>query len=201
VLIFVAYRHLNCWLLARRQGTANFASGLELCAVTMGIAYEGTPVVGVVYDPHRNHMYSAIRGMGATCNGVPISVSPSTRTVDEAIINAGCPADPNAFAASIRGIVALNKRCRGVRMVACSALTLAWIASGQLSAHFGYDLSSWDLIAGALLVQEAGGRITDLDGTPYRLETRSMLCSNAAVHDEILQILTDADAVSFTRSL
>ena len=63
-------------------------------------------------------------------------------------------------------------------MVACSALTLAWIASGKLSAHFGYDLSSWDLIAGALLVQEAGGHITDLDGTPYRLETRSMLCSN-----------------------
>jgi myo-inositol-1(or 4)-monophosphatase len=183
------------------QGTANFASGLELCAVTMGCAYEGTPVVGVVYDPHRDQMYSAVRGMGATCNGIPIAVSPSVVSVDEAIVNAGCPADPNAFAASVRGIVALNRRCRGVRMVACSALTLAWIASGKLSAHFGYDLSSWDLIAGALLVQEAGGHITDLDGTPYRLETRSMLCSNGLVHNEILRILTDADAVSFTRSL
>jgi myo-inositol-1(or 4)-monophosphatase len=167
----------------------------------MGVAYEGTPVVGVVYDPHRDEMYSAVRGMGATCNGMSIAVSPSVVSVDEAIVNAGCPADPNAFAASIRGIVALNRRCRGVRMVACSALTLAWIASGKLSAHFGYDLSSWDLIAGALLVQEAGGHITDLDGTPYRLETRSMLCSNGLVHDEVLRILTDADAVSFTRSL
>jgi myo-inositol-1(or 4)-monophosphatase len=120
--------------------------------------------------------------------------------VKDAIINAGCPADPNAFNTSMRGVLALNSKCRGLRVIACSALTTAWISSGRLSAHFGYDLSSWDLVAGALLIQEAGGKVSDLDGTPYKLETRNMLCSNGLVHDEVLNILREADAVSFTRS-
>jgi myo-inositol-1(or 4)-monophosphatase len=67
-------------------------------------------------------------------------------------------------------------------------------------AHFGYDLSSWDLVAGALLIQEAGGCVTDLDGSPYLLETRNMLCSNGLVHTPVLDVLRRADAVSFTRS-
>jgi myo-inositol-1(or 4)-monophosphatase len=97
-------------------------------------------------------------------------------------------------------MLALNSRVRGVRVIACSALTLAWIASGRLTAHFGYDLSSWDLIAVALLVQEAGGKITDIDGSKYAVETRNMLCSNGKIHDEILTILKEAGATSFTRS-
>lgn len=183
------------------QGTANFASGLELCAVTIAVAYRGTPVVGVIYDPHRAEMFSAIRGQEATLNGSPMQVAQAVTSLDEAIINAGCPADPNAFQASIQGVLALNGRSRGLRMIACSALTLAWIACGRLSAHFGYDLSSWDLAAGALLVQSAGGTVTDLDGSPYNLKTRNMLCTNGYVHGEILKVLQDAGATSFSRSL
>eukprot|EP00957_Ditylum_brightwellii_P191368 14570594-Ditylum_brightwellii.AAC.1 len=100
----------------------------------------------------------------------------------------------------MRGVLALNSKSRGLRVIACSALTTAWIAAGRLTAHFGYDLSSWDLCAGALLIKEAGGLVTDLDGSPYVLETRNMLCSNGRVHDEILDILREADAVSFERS-
>ncbi len=192
----------NGWLfiLDPIDGTANFASGMPLSAVTMGVVYRGTPVVGVVYDPHRDEMFSAIRGQGATVNGEPIQVAQAVTDVKDAIINAGCPADPNAFNTSMRGVLALNSKCRGLRVIACSALTTAWISSGRLSAHFGYDLSSWDLVAGALLIQEAGGKVSDLDGTPYKLETRNMLCSNGLVHDEVLNILREADAVSFTRS-
>jgi len=201
------------WIADPIDGTANFASGLALSAVTMGCCYQGTPVVGVVFDPHANEMFSAIKGQGAT---VMSTSSPTTTThtrqklqvahavthVQDAIVNAGCPADPNAFQASMRGVLALNGRTRGLRMIACSALTLSWIAAGRLTAHFGYDLSSWDLVAGALLIQEAGGRVTDLDGTPYRLETRNMLCSNGneQLHDQVLDILRQADAVSFTRA-
>merc|ERR1712071_334644 len=92
---------------------------------------------------------------------------------------------------------ALSPKCRGIRVLACSALSLAWIACGRLTAHFGYDLSSWDLVAGALLIQESGGMVTELDGTDYSVETRTMLCSNGLVHDDILNILKDADAISF----
>jgi myo-inositol-1(or 4)-monophosphatase len=189
------------WICDPIDGTANFAAGLDLCAVTMGVVYKGVPIVGVVYDPHKDEMFSAIKGQGATLNGVRLD--PPARAVTsakDAIINAGCPADPNAFATSMRGVLALNGRSRGLRVIACSALTTAWIAAGRLGAHFGYDLSSWDLVAGALLIQESGGMVTDLDGSPYKLTTRSMLCSNGLVHDEVLQILHDAGAVSFTRS-
>ena len=188
------------WIVDPIDGTANFISGLPMSAVTMGVVFRGTPIVGVVYDPHRDEMFSAIRGQGATLNGKPIQTAQAIVNAKDAIINAGCPADPQAFATSMRGVLALNSKSRGLRVIACSALTTAWIACGRLAAHFGYDLSSWDLVAGALLIQEAGGRVTDLDGTPYKLETRNMLCSNGPVHDEVLDILREADAVSFERS-
>lgn len=170
----------------------------------MTVVYGGQAVAGVLYDPHRDEIFTAIRGHGGHVklrNGVrkPLAVS-ATASAKSAIVNAGCPADPKAFACSIRGVSALNSETRGVRMMACSALTLAWLSAGRLDAHFGYDLSSWDLAAGALLIQEAGGRVTDIDGSEYRLETRSMLCSNSIIHDDLLRFLKEADAVSFSRA-
>lgn len=188
------------WICDPIDGTANFASGLSMSAVTMGVVYKGIPIIGVVYDPHTDEMFTAIREQGAFCNGVKLQVAQAINNMKDAIINAGCPADPNAFEASMRGVLALNSKSRGIRIIACSALTTAWIASGRLTAHFGYDLSSWDLIAGALLIQEAGGCVTDLDGSAYDLSTRNMLCSNEKVHYPILDVLTKADAVSFKRS-
>jgi myo-inositol-1(or 4)-monophosphatase len=190
------------WICDPIDGTANFASGLPLCAVTMGVVYKSVPIAAIVYDPHLDEMFSVIRGQGAYLNGNKerLQVQSAVTSASDAIINAGCPADPSAFEASMRGMLALNSKARGVRVIACSALTLSWIAAGRLTAHFGYDLSSWDLVAGALLIQEAGGRITDLDGSDYKLETRNMLCSNTHVHDEVLGILREGDAVSFARS-
>lgn len=191
-------------MLIRLFFPANFASGLALCGVAVTVVFKGVAVVGVVYDPHADEMFSAIRGQGfAVLNGKPLPnlKDHGVQSIKDAIINAGCPADANAFQTSMRGVIALNGETRGLRMIACSALTTAWIAAGRLTAHFGYDLSSWDLAAGQLLISESGGLVTDLDGSPYKLETRNMLCSiNAKVHNEILQILTDADAVAFTRS-
>jgi myo-inositol-1(or 4)-monophosphatase len=146
-------------------------------------------------------MFTAIKGQGAHLNGERLQVANSVTSISDAIINGGCPADPNAFEASVRGMLALNGKTRGLRVIACSALTTAWIACGRLTAHYGYDLSSWDLVTGALLIAEAGGLVTDLDGSPYKLETRNMLCSSngGQVHTEILEVLREADAVSFVR--
>ncbi len=195
------------WICDPIDGTANFASGLPICGVTMAILHQGTPIVAAIYDPHRDEMYSTIRGEGAwlttsiTNLPIPLSVQTGITSIRDAIINAGCPADPNAFATSMRGVLALNKEVRGIRILACSSLTLAWVASGRLTACFGYDLSSWDLVAGALLIQEAGGYITDLDGSAYSVETRNMLGgNNLKVHSDILAILKQANAVSYERS-
>ena len=197
------------WICDPIDGTANFASGLSLCAVTICLVYKGTTVLGLIYDPHQDEMFTAIKGQGyCSLNGQPLpnlqknnnAIADIRADVKNAIINAGCPADPNAFAVSMRGVMALNSRARGLRMIACSALTTAWIATGRLTAHFGYDLSCWDLAPGALLIQEAGGCVTDLDGSPYQLQTRNMLCSiHPQLHQDILNILQEADAISFVR--
>jgi len=176
-----------------------------LCGVTVAVLYKGTPVIGVIYDPHRKEMFSCIKGQGAYLKSTtsndhppqPLSVQTGITSISDAIINAGCPADPNAFQTSLRGMAALNSECRGIRVLACSCLTLVWIASGRITAHFGYDLSSWDLVAGALLIQESGGTVTDIDGSDYKVTTRNMLVSNGLVQDDILKVLTDADATSF----
>ncbi|GAX19335.1 myo-inositol-1(or 4)-monophosphatase [Fistulifera solaris] len=189
------------WICDPIDGTANFAAGLPLCGVTVSVIFKGDPIVGVIYDPNSDEMFSAIRGHGAYLNNnIPLVVAKTTTDIKDAIINAGCPSDPNAFAVSMKGVLALNSKCRGLRMIACSALTTAWIAAGRMTAHFGYDLSSWDLVAGALIIHEAGGRVTDLDGSPYKVTTRNMLCSNGAIHDQVLKALKDADAIAFSRS-
>jgi len=194
------------WIVDPIDGTANFASGLNLCGVTIAVVDKKTnkALIGVIYDPHREEMFVAVDGRGAYCNQKPIQSNNNASLLQDTIINAGCPADPNAFAASMRGASALNSKCRGLRVIACSALTLAWIASNRLGAHFGYDLSSWDLVAGALIIREAGGKITNINGSPYDVQTRSMLATtkscSGGVHDEILQVLKEADAVSFERT-
>ena len=197
------------WIVDPIDGTANFASGLDLCGVTVAVVDKstGNAVIGVIFDPHKNEMFVAVKGKGAYCNRKLIQrKSLSSLSLKDTIVNAGCPADPNAFESSMRGVRALNSKCRGLRVIACSALTLAWVASNRLGAHFGYDLSSWDLVAGALLIQEAGGQVTDIDGSPYDVKTRNMLVSspdsnaNAGVHDEILSVLREADAISFERA-
>jgi myo-inositol-1(or 4)-monophosphatase len=202
------------WIVDPIDGTANFASGLDLCGVTVAVVDKtnGKALIGVIYDPHKNEMFVAVDGKGAFCNQKPIGTKisasgSSVSSLQDTIINAGCPADPNAFEASMRGVRALNSKCRGLRVIACSALTLAWVASNRLGAHFGFDLSSWDLVAGALLIREAGGSVTDIDGSPYEVKTRSMLVSSpdsntggSSVHGEILEVLKEADAVSFERA-
>jgi myo-inositol-1(or 4)-monophosphatase len=191
------------WIVDPIDGTANFASGMALSAVTIAVVYKGTVVVGVVYDPFRNDMFCAIKGQGAYLNDqYLLQVTPRVTTVSDAVINAGCPANVNAYACALRGVQALHGRgVRGVRMMACTALITAWIAAGRLTAHFAYDLNSWDVAAGALLIQEAGGLVTDLYGMPYQLSTRNMLCSNGLVHYEILDLLQDASAVSYTAGI
>ena len=151
------------WICDPVDGTANFAAGLTLCAVTVSVVYKGSTLIGVIYDPHQYELFSTFKGQGySSLNGeaMPnLQEYHAVESVTDAIINAGRPADPNAFATSIRGVMALNGQSRGLRMIAYSALTTAWIAAGRLNAHFGYDLNSWDLAPGALLVQEAGGLV------------------------------------------
>lgn len=182
------------WIVDPVDGTANFAFGQPMCVVSVGVWRDGESVAGAVYNPSTDELWTATRGGGAWLNGERIAVrgDPELRN---ALLNCGFPASGDAQAAVQRGMVRLAPEVRGLRMYACAALTLCWIACGRLSGYFSLNLNSWDIAAGELILSEAGGRLTDLDGEPYTCRTRDLLATSGPIHDDTLRLLQDAGVV------
>jgi myo-inositol-1(or 4)-monophosphatase len=178
------------WIVDPIDGTTNFVSGMPLCMPSVAATYNGQVMVGVIYDPHREELFHAVRGRGSFMNGERIYVG-EQETIGDAIIAMGSPPAEESMEMSLRGIQALMPKCRTIRMLGSAALMLAWVANGRLTCYWEYDLSSWDISAGALLIQEAGGRFTDLNGEDFTLRTRKMCATNGKVHDEILRVLRE----------
>jgi myo-inositol-1(or 4)-monophosphatase len=159
---------------------------------SVAATYKGEVVVGVIYDCHRDELFTAIKGRGAYMNGERISVG-QQETIGDAIVAMGSPPAVESMNMSLKGVAALMPKVRTIRMLGSAAIMLAWVANGRLTCYWEYDLSSWDIAAGYLLVTEAGGRFTDLAGNDYSLRTRKMCATNGKVHDEILAVLQEAD--------
>src|SRR6185369_15377915 len=148
------------WVIDPLDGTTNFAHGIPIFSVSIGLLKNNSPIVGVVYDPFRNEMFSAELGYGATHNNHPIHVS-SRKDLGQAVISTGFPYDlrtnpRNNFAQFIH----FQLRTRSVRHLASAALDCAWTAMGRLDGYWEFGVKPWDVGAGALLVREAGGRVT-----------------------------------------
>lgn len=158
---------------------------------SIAATYKGEVVVGVIYDPHRDEMFTATKGGGAFLNGKAIEVGQQEELVD-AIVAMGSPPGEQSMQMSLKGIQALMPRVRTIRMFGSAAIMLAWIANGRLTAYWEYDLSSWDISAGALIIQEAGGKVTDLEGNDFSLRTRKICATNGMIHGQLLQALNDA---------
>ena len=176
------------------DGTTNFVHGMPLCMPSVAVTYRGDVVVGVIYDPHRQELFTATKGGGAYMNGKPIKVGEQS-TIGDAVVAMGSPPAVESMEMSLRGIQALMPKVRTIRMIGSAAIMLAWVANGRLTAYWEYDLSSWDISAGALIIQEAGGRFTDLEGNDFTLRTRKICASNGKVHDEILKVLNEARVI------
>ncbi|CAM9973285.1 unnamed protein product, partial [Heterosigma akashiwo] len=182
------------WIVDPIDGTTNFAMGLPLAAVSVGVVHRGRVVAGVVYHPALDECFAAARGAGAFCNGRPLAPRRAP-ALGEAVVNVGFPPAPAALAACMRGLAAVRAEVRGLRMLACASLGLAWVADGRLSAYFSYDLNAWDLAAGLLLLEEAGAVMTDLRGAPAGVGTRHMLAAGGAgLHAAVLARLRAAGA-------
>ncbi|KAL1524660.1 hypothetical protein AB1Y20_019546 [Prymnesium parvum] len=179
------------WVVDPIDGTTNFASGMPLATVSIALAFRGEVVVGVVYDPYRDELFCAATDRPTTINDLPVRVSDALELGD-AVVAAGSPPDPRSLAPSLRAVVALSPQVRTVRMLGSAALMMAWVAAGRLTAYFEPDLNSWDTAAGSLLVRQAGGCVTSLEGIEYSLDTRSLLCSNARTHKSLLGVIQDA---------
>ncbi len=181
------------WLIDPLDGTTNFAHGFPAFAVSLALTHRGVPVVGVVYDPVIDECFAAARGHGARRNGRPIHVSP-TPTLNTALLATGFAYDRRTRPDNNVGHFAhFIRRCQGLRRAGAAALDLAYVACGRLDGFWELRLHPWDVAAGILLVQEAGGRVTDLEGGPDYLSGEQIVASNGHIHDEMLAVLRLGD--------
>ena len=176
------------WVVDPLDGTTNFAHGLPTFAVSIALEEFGVPVVGVIYDPMRDEMFVARRGHGAALNGVRLRVS-STAALISSILVTGFSYD---FAK--RGHQAdiwrdFLTQVQAIRQTGSAALNLCYIAAGRLDGYWERGIQPWDVAAGALMVAEAGGAVTDFRGGAFRSDGREVLASNSSLHDHLLAVI------------
>ena len=177
------------WLIDPLDGANNYAHGFPFFAVSLGLWADNKPVLGVVYDPMRDELFTAQAGAGAFCNGQRLQVS-AVSTLAAALLSTGFPYDYSSRADNnLAEFDRLQSRCQGVRRAGSAALDLAYVASGRLEAHWEVGLKPWDTGAAALLVTEAGGRVTDMAGGDWQPWCPRTLASNGLIHDELIQVL------------
>src|SRR5580693_5521269 len=179
------------WYVDPLDGTTNFAHGYPVFCVSIALVrHDGQLEVGVLYDPTRDEMFSAERGQSATLNGKRLQVS-KTKALAESLLGTGFPSHKRHKNPNIHFYHQLTLRSHGVRRAGSAALDLANVASGRYDGFWEFNLNQWDTAAGVLIVQEAGGTVTRFDGTPFRLDSREVLASNALIHQELLQNFTE----------
>lgn len=180
------------WVFDPLDGTTNYAHGLPIFCASLALEVDGQAEVGAVYDPNRRELFTAERGVGAWLNGQPLRVS-STAAVIESLLVTGFPytvhQTPEPF---LKMFGAFLRRARAIRRLGSAAIDLCWVAAGRMDAFWEQSLQPWDTAAGALIVQEAGGRVTGLDGGEWAPTAGHILASNGRLHDELLAIARDA---------
>lgn len=171
------------------DGTTNFAHAYAMFAVSIGYEEDGRVVAGVVYDPVREELFTAEHGQGAFLNGRRIAVS-RTETLDKALLVTGFPYDlKDDLEGNLRSFNKFMGSSRAIRRDGSAALDLCYLAAGRFDGFWEQKLGPWDTAAGALFVQEAGGRVTDFAGGTFHYSQKQIVASNHSLHDEMLRIL------------
>jgi myo-inositol-1(or 4)-monophosphatase len=173
------------WHIDPLDGTTNFAHGFPVFCVSLGLEYKGERIVGVIYDPTRDEMFTAEKGSGASLNGHKIHVSQAARLA-ESLVATGFPSQKRHKNPNIHFYHQITLRSHGVRRAGSAALDLCCVACGRYDAFWEFNLNSWDTAAGVLLVTEAGGKVTDFFGNPAAVEDRDLIATNGMLHKEML---------------
>ncbi|MBZ5608066.1 MAG: inositol monophosphatase [Acidobacteriia bacterium] len=179
-----------CWYVDPLDGTTNFAHGFPMYNVTLALEQAGELVAGVIFDPEHNEMFSSERGSGAYLNHRRIRVSKVTR-VEDSLIATGFPSKKRHLDVNVHFYYQLAMLTHGVRRAGSAALDLAYVASGRLDGFWEFGLNPWDMAAGILLVQEAGGKCSDMKGAPASLRGPHLLADNGAIHAGLLGIFSE----------
>jgi myo-inositol-1(or 4)-monophosphatase len=179
------------WIIDPLDGTTNYAHGVPIFAVSIALEAGGRIVAGVVFDPNQGELFTAERGHGAFVNGQRLAVS-STLTLNESLLATGFPYNVRETPDNnFRQYTTFSLRTQGVRRMGSAVLYLAYVAAGRIDGYWELRLGSWDAAAGSLMVEEAGGRVSDLVGGPLDIDAPTIVASNGRVHDEIVRTLAE----------
>lgn len=177
------------WIIDPLDGTTNYVHGFPFYAVSIALERAGELIVGLILDPNRDEYFSAIKGQGAFLNGKPMRRSAS-ENISEAFCVASLPVGLRGDELQVRQFLRILPQARTVQRTGSAALNLSYVACGRIDAYWSGSLKPWDQAAGALLVTEAGGRITKADGLPFDVQVPSLLATNgSAIHEQLVELL------------
>jgi myo-inositol-1(or 4)-monophosphatase len=176
------------WIIDPLDGTTNYAHNYPCFCTSIALEHKGEIVIGVVYDPTRDELFSAERGAGATLNGRKMRVS-NVEDLEQSLLCTGFPYDVRDRGDFARHFQAFIKRAQAVRRDGSAALDLAYTAAGRFDGFWEEGLRPWDVAAGVLLVEEAGGRVSDYDGNPFSVYKPPIVASNGLVHEAMMSVL------------
>jgi myo-inositol-1(or 4)-monophosphatase len=176
------------WIIDPLDGTTNYAHGYPCFCVTLALEHDGEIVVGVTFDPTRNELFAAERGQGASLNNKPIRVS-STDELGNALIVTGFPYDIKHREDFARHLTEMLLTSRGVRRDGSAAIVMAYVACGRFDGFWEQGLNPWDVAAGVLLIEEAGGQVSYYDGSPFNIYAPPIAASNGLIHSQMLKVL------------
>ena len=180
------------WIIDPLDGTTNFAHSYPQFCVSIALECDGEVTLGLVYDPLRRECFRAIKGQGATLNGSPIRVS-AVNILDHSLLATGFPYDRREYADYyLTFFKAFLMRSQGIRRAGAAALDLCYLACGRIDGFWELKLRPWDTSAGALIVAESGGRLTDFSGNQFSIWGSETLASNGAIHEEMVKVATAA---------
>ena len=180
------------WIIDPIDGTVNYAHGIPICCVSIGVEHKGTIVMGAVYNPFLKEFYFAEKGEGALLNGDLISVSGET-DVNKACLVTGFPYTYLEMANGPLDVFArFIRRGIPVRRLGSAAMDLCWVAAGRFDGFYEHKLQAWDSAAGFLIVEEAGGKVTDFKGKYYSPYQPSILATNGKIHEDMLRSINEA---------
>lgn len=179
----------HCWVFDPIDGTTNYAHGLPIFCSSLALEIDGEPVAAAIYDPTRRELFAAERGQGARLNGKPLSVSSADALIDSLLVT-GFPYTVQKEPGELVGLFSeFLQTARAVRRLGSAALDLCYVAAGRFDAFWEMKLNPWDMSAGALIVREAGGTVTDGAGKPFRSRGGSVIASNGRIHDAMVSTI------------
>lgn len=176
------------WIVDPLDGTANYVHDVPAYCVSIGLMVRGELVVGVIYDPRMNELFSAATGLGATLNGQPIRVSTTTQ-LKYGLLSTGFPPDPDCQARNLHWWKVFSYQAQALRRTGSTALNMAYVACGRFDGYWAFDNFAWDVAGGIVLVREAGGIVTQTDGSPVDPFKSDLVAANPELHRQLLAAL------------